>query len=280
MRPLDEQVILVTGATDGLGRGVAERLASGGATVLVHGRDDGRGAATVRDISASTGNERLRWYRADLASLADVRALADRVAAEEPRLDALVNNAGIGTTLPGGGARQVSADGYELRFQVNYLAHYLLTRLLLPLIERSAPARIVNVSSAGQAPIDFDDVMLERHYEGYLAYCRSKLAQIMFTIDLAEELAGRDVTVNALHPGTFMPTKIVTHAGVDPLTPLDQGIDATIRLVTDAALDGVTGRYFDGRRESPPNAQAADAAARRRLRELSDRLAGLAVRPG
>ncbi len=281
MRPLDEQVILVTGATDGLGRGVAERLAGGGATVLVHGRDDERGAAAIRDIRAATGNERLRWYRADLASLADVRALADRVTAGEPRLDALVNNAGIGTTLPGDGARQVSADGYELRFQVNYLAHYLLTRLLLPLIERSAPgSRIVNVSSAGQAPIDFDDVMLERRYEGYLAYRRSKLAQVMFTIDLAGELAGRGVTVNALHPGTFMPTKIVTHAGVDPLTPLDQGIDATAWLVSDPALEGVTGRYFDGRRESQPDAQAGDATARRRLRELSDRLAGLAVRPG
>lgn len=281
MRPLDEQVILVTGATDGLGRGVAERLARGGATVLVHGRDDQRGAATMRDIRDATGNERLRWYRADLASLADVRALADRVTAEEPRLDALINNAGIGTTLPGDGARQVSADGYELRFQVNYLAHYLLTRLLLPVVVRSARgSRIVNVSSAGQAAIDFDDVMLERHYEGYLAYCRSKLAQIMFTIDLADELAGRGVTVNALHPGTFMPTKIVTHAGVDPLTPLDQGIDATVRLVTDPALDGLTGRYFDGRRESRPHVQAGDASARRRLRELSDRLAGLVVRPG
>jgi NAD(P)-dependent dehydrogenase (short-subunit alcohol dehydrogenase family) len=280
MRPLDEQVILVTGATDGLGRGVAERLAAGGATVLVHGRDDARGEATIRDIRDATGNERLRWYRADLASLADVRALAERVTADEPRLDALVNNAGIGTTLPGDGARQVSADGYELRFQVNYLAHYLLTRLLLPLLERSAPARIVNVSSAGQAPIDFDDVMLERHYEGYLAYCRSKLAQIMFTVDLADELADRGVTANALHPGTFMPTKIVTHAGVDPLTPLEQGVDATVVLATDPALGGVTGRYFDGRRESRPNPQAGDAAARRRLRDLSDRLAGLAVRPG
>jgi len=279
MRPLDEQVILVTGATDGLGRGVAERLAAGGATVLVHGRDDARGEATIRDIRDATGNERLRWYRADLASLADVRALAERVTADEPRLDALVNNAGIGTTLPGDGARQVSADGYELRFQVNYLAHYLLTRLLLPLLERSAPARIVNVSSAGQAPIDFDDVMLERHYEGYLAYCRSKLAQIMFTVDLADELADRGVTANALHPGTFMPTKIVTHAGVDPLTPLEQGIDATVVLATDPALGGVTGRYLDGRRESRPNPQAGDAAARRRLRDLSDRLAGLAVRP-
>jgi len=280
MRPLDEQVILVTGATDGLGRGVAERLAAGGATVLVHGRDDARGEATIRDIRDATGNERLRWYRADLASLADVRALAERVTADEPRLDALVNNAGIGTTLPGDGARQVSADGYELRFQVNYLAHYLLTRLLLPLLERSAPARIVNVSSAGQAPIDFDDVMLEQHYEGYLAYCRSKLAQIMFTVDLADELADRGVTANALHPGTFMPTKIVTHAGVDPLTPLEQGVDATVVLASDPALGGVTGRYFDGRRESRPNPQAGDAAARRRLRDLSDRLAGLGVRPG
>jgi NAD(P)-dependent dehydrogenase (short-subunit alcohol dehydrogenase family) len=280
MRPLDEQVILVTGATDGLGRGVAKQLAAGGATVMVHGRDDARGEATIRDIRAATGNERLGWYRADLASLAAVRALAERVAAEEPRLDALVNNAGIGTTLPGDGARQVSADGYELRFQVNYLAHYLLTRLLLPVLERSAPARIVNVSSAGQAPIDFDDVMLERHYEGYLAYCRSKLAQVMFTVDLADELADRGVTANALHPGTFMPTKIVTHSGVDPITPLEQGVDATVGLATDPALDGVTGRYFDGRRESRPNAQAGDAAARRRLRDLSDRLAGLAVRPG
>jgi NAD(P)-dependent dehydrogenase (short-subunit alcohol dehydrogenase family) len=280
MRPLDERVILVTGATDGLGRGVAERLAAGGAAVLVHGRDDARGDATIRGIRDATGNERLRWYRADLASLADVRALAERVAVEEPRLDVLINNAGIGTTLPGDGSRQVSADGYELRFQVNYLAHYLLTRLLLPVLERSAPARIVNVSSAGQAPIDFDDVMLERHYEGYLAYCRSKLAQIMFTVDLAAELADRGVTANALHPGTFMPTKIVTHAGIDPLTSLEQGVDATVGLATDPALDGVTGRYFDGRRESRPNPQAGDAAARRRLRELSDRLAGLALRPG
>ena len=282
MRPLDEQVILVTGATDGLGHGVARRLAEGGATVLLHGRDDERGASAIRSIGEATGNDRLRWYRADLASLAEVRALAERVLADEPRLDALVNNAGIGTTLPGDGARQESADGYELRFQVNYLAPYLLTRLLLPLIERSTPARIVNVSSAGQAPIDFDDVMLERSYSGYQAYCQSKLAQVLFTIDLAEELSRRDaaVTVNALHPGTFMPTKIVTHAGVDPITPLEEGVDATARLVADPALDGdPTGRYFDGQREARPHAQAHDSAARRRLRELSDRLTGLAPQP-
>jgi NAD(P)-dependent dehydrogenase (short-subunit alcohol dehydrogenase family) len=276
VRPLDEQVILVTGATDGLGRGVAQRLAEGGATVLVHGRDDERGAATIRDIADATGNSRLEWYRAALASLADVRALAKQVTADHDRLDVLVNNAGIGATLPGDGERMESDDGYELRFQVNYLASYLLTRLLLPVLERSAPARIVNVSSAGQAPIDFDDVMLERRYDGMTAYRQSKLAQILFTIDLAGELAGTGVTVNALHPGTFMPTKMVLHAGVTPVTALDSGIDAVSRLVADPALDDVTGRYFDGRRESRPHPQAFDESARRRLHDLSDRLTGLA----
>jgi NAD(P)-dependent dehydrogenase (short-subunit alcohol dehydrogenase family) len=277
MRPIDEQVILVTGATDGLGRGVAEQVAARGATVLLHGRDDGRGATALDEIRAATGNDRLRWYRADLASLDDVRRLAAHVLESEPRLDVLLNNAGIGGTLPGDGRRVESTDGYELRFQVNYLAPYLLTRLLLPLLERSAPARIVNVASAGQAPIDFDDVMLERRYDPWTAYRQSKLAQILFTFDLAAELSSRDVdiTVTALHPGTFMPTKMVTHAGISPATPLDSGIDATTRLVADPALDGVTGRYFDGTRESRADPQAYDDKSRRQLRELSDRLTRL-----
>jgi NAD(P)-dependent dehydrogenase (short-subunit alcohol dehydrogenase family) len=276
MRPLDEQVILITGATDGLGRGLARHLAEGGATVLLHGRDDGRGAATLQDISDTTGNPRLEWYRADLASLSDVRQLAKQVATDHPHLDALVNNAGIGTASSGGDSgRLESHDGYELRFHVNYLAPYLLTRLLLPVLVRSAPARIVNVSSAGQRPIDFDDVMLQRRYDGITAYCQSKLAQILFTIDLASEVAGSGVTVNALHPGTYMPTKMVLDAGVTPVTPLEDGVAATARLVADPELEGVTGRYFDGLRESRPHPQAHDDAARRQLRDLSDRLTGL-----
>jgi NAD(P)-dependent dehydrogenase (short-subunit alcohol dehydrogenase family) len=278
MRPLDEQVILVTGSTDGLGRALALELARRDAAVVLHGRDRAKGEATLGELRAETGDEHLVFELADLSSLSQVRGLAERILAQQDRLDVLVNNAGIGTGRNTG--RETSEDGHELRFAVNYLAAFLLSRLLEPLLVRSQPARVVNVSSAGQAPIDFDDVMLERHYEGYLAYCRSKLAQIMFTIDLADELADRGVTANALHPGTFMPTKIVTHAGVDPLTPLEQGVDATVVLATDPALGGVTGRYFDGRRESRPNPQAGDAAARRRLRDLSDRLAGLAVRPG
>jgi NAD(P)-dependent dehydrogenase (short-subunit alcohol dehydrogenase family) len=275
VRRLEEQTILITGATDGLGRGLAESVAGAGARVLVHGRDEERGIATVSQIRDRAGNAEVHWLRADLASLDEVRGLADQVLAECDELHGLVNNAGIGTTLPGDGRRLESSDGYELRFAVNYLAGYLLTRLLLPLLIRSSPARIVSVSSAGQAPIDFDDVMLERRYSGVQAYCQSKLAQVMLTFDLAEELDPEAVTANCLHPGTYMPTKMVRAAGVTPVTALEDGVRATGRLVLEPGLDGVTGRYFNGVREAEPDQQARDPRARRRLRELSDRLCGL-----
>jgi NAD(P)-dependent dehydrogenase (short-subunit alcohol dehydrogenase family) len=276
VRPLDEQTILVTGATDGLGRALAIELAAGGATLLVHGRDDAKGHEAIEEISASTGNDRLRWCHADLSSLDRVRAMADRIEDDLERLDALVNNAGIGVTIDGRDERLVSADGYELRFAVNYLAGFLLTRRLRDLLARSAPSRIVNVSSAGQAPIDFDDVMLEHRYGGVQAYCQSKLAQVMLTFDLAEELGEAGVTANCLHPGTYMPTKMVRDAGVSPVTPLEQGAAATLRLVASPELDGVTGKYFEGEREAAAHPQAYDPDARRRLRELSERL----VAPG
>src|SRR4051794_23843608 len=149
MRELREQTILITGATDGLGKAVATELARAGAAVHLHGRDDDRGEATIREISRETGNERLTWHRADFALLAEVRALGERIADEVGRLDALVSNAGVGTTLPGEGERMESRDGHELRFQVNYLAGFLLTRVVKPLLVRSAPARLVNLTSAG-----------------------------------------------------------------------------------------------------------------------------------
>jgi NAD(P)-dependent dehydrogenase (short-subunit alcohol dehydrogenase family) len=268
MRPVHEQTVLVTGATDGLGKALATELARAGATVLVHGRDNDRGHATLAEITKATSSDRLRWYRADLAHLDQVRDLAAAVAADSPRLDALVSNAGIGTS-PGG--RQESAEGIELRFAVNYLAGYLLTRLLLPTLRSSAPARIVQVSSAGQAPIDFDDVMLTGSYSGGQAYCQSKLAQIMFTLDLADELAGTGVTATALHPATYMPTKIVAH----PVSTLQSGVDATLRLVIGPTLEGITGRYYNGQHEARADPQAYDPAARSRLRALSDQLTGL-----
>jgi NAD(P)-dependent dehydrogenase (short-subunit alcohol dehydrogenase family) len=272
MRPPEEQTILITGATDGLGRALAVELAGTGATLLLHGRDDSKGQETIEDVRARTGNEKLQWYRANLASLEEVRELAERVDAEHDRLDVLVNNAGIGTNLPGDGRRMESRDGYELRFAVNYLASFLLTRQLEPLLVRSAPARVVNVSSAGQAPLDFDDVMLERAYDGVQAYCQSKLAQVMFTFDLAGELSETGVTVNCLHPATFMPTKMVRAAGVSPTSTIEEGVQAVLRLVAAPELDGVTGRYFNGQREANAHPQAYDAEAVGRLRELSERL--------
>lgn len=274
MAELDGKVVLLTGATDGLGRALAAELARGGATVLVHGRDPRRIADTVREVTDAAGGQagRVRAYQADLASLAGVRALADQVIASEPRLDVLVNNAGVGATVPGDGVRQESADGYELRFAVNYLAGYALTRLLLPLLRQSAPSRIVNVSSLGQQAIDFDNVMLTRDYDGGRAYRQSKLAQILFTFDLAAELDGADVTVNALHPATFMPTKIVTGGTVATIA---EGVEATARLVAAPVAETGSGAFFNGLAAARADDQAYDAGARRRLRDLSAKLTGL-----
>jgi NAD(P)-dependent dehydrogenase (short-subunit alcohol dehydrogenase family) len=264
------RTILVTGATDGLGKGVALALARDGHTVLVHGRDEKRIANTLEELRRAAPTATVRSYRSDFASLSDVRSLARNLQDIESRLDVLVNNAGIGAQVPGGPERQESRDGHELRFAVNYLAPFLLTRLLLPLLERSAPSRVVNISSLGQQAIDFDDLMLTRGYTGERAYCQSKLAQILFTIDLNEQLASRNVGVTSLHPATYMPTKIVP----SPTSTLEEGVTATVRLITDPDPAAVSGKFFDGLRERRADAQAYDAKARHKLRKLSEQLTG------
>ncbi|RUV34040.1 SDR family NAD(P)-dependent oxidoreductase [Mesorhizobium sp. M7A.F.Ca.MR.148.00.0.0] len=270
---LKDKTILITGSTDGVGRVVAQRLGAAGARVLVHGRDATRGKAVVTEIEATGGKAEL--LVADLSSLAEVRRLAEAVHARTDRLDILINNAGVGTAGQGA-KRQVSADGYELRFAVNYLAGFLLTSELLPLLKESTPARIVNVASAGQQAIDFSDIMLTRSYDGVRAYCQSKLAQILFTVDLAEHLKGTGVTVNALHPASYMNTTMVRQAGVTPWSSVEPGADAILNLATSPALDGKSGLYFDGLRESGADTQAYDAKARQSLRALSLDLIGTA----
>ena len=265
----DQRTIVITGATDGLGKGLASELAPSGARLILHGRDPQKGEALIEELEPKTTGE-IEFRLAHFRSLDEVRDLADDLQ-EEERIDVLVNNAGIGTSGP----REESDDGYELTLQVNYLAPFLLTRRLLPLIKSTAPSRIVNVSSAGQAPIDFDDVMLEEGYSGTQAYCQSKLALVMLTFDLAEELEGSGVTANCLHPGTYMPTNMVRNAGIDPVTPLEDGVAATMRLIVSPEVDGINGHYFDGTSESAPLPQAEDPEARRRLRELSEELTGL-----
>ncbi len=268
---LTNKTALVTGSTDGVGRAVAERLAAAGARVLVHGRDEARGKATVAAIMAAGGNAEL--LIAELAALGEVLRLADTVRDRTDHLDLLINNAGVGTGGQGT-KRQMSADGYELRFAVNYLAGFLLTSRLLDLLKASAPSRIVNVASAGQQAIDFDDVMLSRGYSGVRAYCQSKLAQILFTVDLAETLEGSGVTVNALHPASYMDTSMVRQAGIAPWNTVETGADAILNLATSPALEGRSGLYFDGGRESRAEAQAYDPQARRQLRKLSLELIG------
>jgi NAD(P)-dependent dehydrogenase (short-subunit alcohol dehydrogenase family) len=275
VRSVDEAVILVTGSTDGLGKSTARDLATSGATVLLHGRDPERGDSAVRELREETDNDRLHYYVADFSSLEEVRRLADEITADHDRLDVLVNNAGIGAGRRGEKSRDSSRDGYELRFAVNYLAPFLLTRLLLPLVQRSAPSRIVNVASAGQSPISFDDVMLERGYDGMRAYAQSKLALVMFTFDLAEELEGTGVTANSLHPASLMDTKMVFETFGCASSNVREGTDATVRLAISPELERITGRYFDGQREARANEQAYDPEARVRLRRLSEELTGL-----
>jgi NAD(P)-dependent dehydrogenase (short-subunit alcohol dehydrogenase family) len=269
-----DTVVLVTGSTDGLGRAVAERLAIDGATVLLHGRDPVKLASTAHDLRATSHNDRVRTYLADFSSLKAVRVMANELETENHRLNVLINNAGVGSGKPAGTTRQESAEGFELRFAVNYLATFALTMRLLPLLRRSAPARIVNVASAGQYPIDFEDVMLEREYDGSRAYRQSKLAQIMFGFSLAERLPADDVTVNSLHPATFMPTKIVLDQHGHSVDSIEEGVDATLRLAVGADVEGVTGRYFNRQTEARADDQAYEADARRRLWELTAELTG------
>jgi NAD(P)-dependent dehydrogenase (short-subunit alcohol dehydrogenase family) len=267
---LQGKTALVTGSTDGLGREVARQLGALGAFVIVHGRNQERGEEVVHTIKAA-GVGDAAFYRADLASLSGVGAFAETILNTYDRLDVLVNNA----AAVSGAERQTSADGYELAFAVNYLSHFLLTHRLLPLLEASAPARVVNVSSMGQTPIDFADVMMEHGYNPGDAYRRSKLAQIMFTIDLAADLDARHVTVNSLHPARSMNTARVIDGGFQPLSTVEEGAQATMQLAVSPALAGHSGLYYNGLHEAKANEQAYDTAARAKLRALSLHLTGL-----
>lgn len=241
---------LITGATSGHGCYLAEQLAREH-RVLVHGRDRARTEALAARLGA--------WpYVADLGDLAQVRRLAAEVAADHPRLDGLINNAGVGY----GTAREASPDGHELRFAVMYLAPVLLTRLLLPRIG----SQVLNVGSLGQAPLDFDDLMLERAYEGITAYRRAKLALAMATFDLAASRP--DLHVNVVHPATMMDTNMVRRGGGTPQTTIAHGGDATLRVIEMA----VTGTFFDGDRPARAHADAYRADLRARLRDLTEPL--------
>ncbi len=275
METLDNKVIMITGATDGLGKLAAKRFASRGATLLIHGRNKSKGENAIAEIKKATGNDKLEYYNADLGSLEEVRAMATSIRSKHDTLHLLINNAGLGGGPKGNSKRELSRDGIELRFQVNYLSHFLLTYTLLPIIKAAAPSRVINVSSVGQHELDFRDIMLEKNYESFRAYRQSKLAQIMFTIDLAGELESTGVAVNCLHPATLMNTNMVYEFFGSTMSSVEEGADALEYVATSEETGTVTGKYFDQKRMANANAQAYDKEARQRLRELSFKLAGL-----
>jgi len=270
----DAPTILITGATDGLGRALADGLAGEGAGLILHGRSREKLELAAAQIASQSGAGAPAIVVADLSDLRQVRDLSAQVANLTDRLDGFVSNAGIGSGEPEGRSRRLSADGYELRFAVNYLAGFDLALRLLPLLAGAPAARIVNVASLGQAPIDFDDVMLEHGYSGARAYGQSKLAQITAGFVLAERLAATAITVNSLHPATYMPTKMVLEEIGHTVDSLEQGEAATRRLVSDPSLAATTGRFFDRTSEARANAAAYDPDTRSRLWQLSLELTG------
>jgi NAD(P)-dependent dehydrogenase (short-subunit alcohol dehydrogenase family) len=270
-RPLQGQVALVTGSTSGLGRVLAHQLSELGAHVVVHGRNEEAGEAVVDSIRRTGG--RARFYRADLGSRAEVRQLAAAVRRDYERLDLFISNAGVG---PAPNQRLLSVDGMELRFQVNYLAGYQLTHLLLPLLRESAPSQIVMVASRTQADLDFDDVMMENDFSGGRAYARSKLAQIMFAFDLAPGLEGSGVRINAVHPAGVMDTKMMEILGREPLSTPEDGARSVMNVVF--SREGWNGRYFFELEPGVARDQAYDPVARARLREISRELTGVGGR--
>ena len=264
----NQRVVLVTGSTGGLGRETALALARAGDHVIIHGRNEKRATEVLQEIEED-GRGSAKFYQADLSSLEETKALADAILADHDRLDVLVNNAGV--LLPEGQERRVTGDGYELHFQVNYLAGYVLIVELLPLLEQSAPSRIVNVAS-GQSALDFDDLMLTQDYSSLEAYFRSKNAQIMMTFAMAADLAKRNITINALFPSELMNTDMVTEAGFEPQSSVETGRDALIQLIND---DVGTGHFFDIFEVGEAIPQASDPAAQKQLMEASQELTGV-----
>lgn len=277
MNTVKDQSILITGSTDGIGKLTALKLAKQNAHVLIHGRNKEKVKRVVDEIKKESGNQNIEGLTADFSSLAEVRKLGGEVISKYKKIDVLINNAGVGYSDP-----RYSKDGYELRFAVNYLAPFLFTQLLLPSLRNAAKvpgrketARIVNVSSIGQLPINFEDIMFEKKFDGVQAYRQSKLALIMFTIDLANQLREERITVNSLHPGTYLNTNMVRKANITPMGEPEIGADAEIYLATSTDMEGVTGKYLNIKVEAKANAQAYNQEARKKLREIGLKYTGL-----
>ncbi len=264
--------MLVTGSTDGIGRETALELARRGASVILHGRDLGRCQRALDEATRATRNRSLGCFAADLASLAEVRKLADDITAQYERLDVLINNAGVFMT-----SRKLSTDGYEMTFAVNHLAPFLLTHLLLDLLKKSSPSRVITLTSVAhqRAQLDLDNLQGEKRFTGYGAYALSKLGNVLFTYELAERLRGSGVAVLCLHPGVIG-TKLMREGfGGMSGAPVKQGADTPVFLASASEAGGLTGKYFIQRREGQPSSLVMDAGVRKTFWDVSARLCGI-----
>ncbi len=278
---MDGKVVLITGGTSGIGKAAATALAGMGAEVVVTGRNRQKGEDTVEEIRRESGNDKVSLLLADLAVQAEIRRLAREFEASHDRLDVLVNNAGAFKTR-----RTETPDGIEMTLAVNHLAPFLLTNLLLDLLKESAPSRIINVSSDAQrlGKIDLDDLQSERRYRAFPVYGKSKLANIMFTYELAERLHGTGVTANCMHPGSVNTDFGKGERGVSMLlfrafkpfmrSP-EKGADTLIYLAASPDVEGMTGRYFIDREVTNSSEESYDETLRKKLWEASEELTGL-----
>jgi NAD(P)-dependent dehydrogenase (short-subunit alcohol dehydrogenase family) len=288
-RPLTGKVALVTGASSGLGFGVAMALAGMGASVATVSRDPERGKAARAEIIRQTGNPAVEFMAADLSLMREVRAVAEQFSTEYAALHLLVNNAGAIFYQ-----RETTDEGLEQTIALNYLAPFLLTRLLLDRLRASAPARIVNVVTGLQpgTALSLTNLQGEEQYSGWNAYFQSKQALLLFTVECAQRLAGTGVTANCVHPGVFrsnfgrnnerapLPVRLATPLIRPFLKAPENAIQRVIYLATSGEVNGVSGRFFGDRETLPLPRQAADRQLRQQLWEASERLVGIAERPG
>lgn len=274
---MENIVVLITGGNSGLGRAAATELAGLGATVVILARNQERAHRALKEITSLTGNENLHVLLADLASLKSVRSAVDEFKERFGRLDVLINNAALNSPT-----RTETVEGFEIHFGVNYLSHYLLTRLLLDVLEQSAPARIINVGARQMgAKLDFEDLHIRSEWTTMKAITQSKLAMLLFTRELDKRLAGENVTVNILDPG-LVNTEYHQEFGLIHRTMVKllgkdatQAVDPYVYLATSNEMDGVSGRFFGGRKEVQLKGQALDANAAERLWNESAAFVGL-----
>lgn len=269
MQSPPNNTIFISGATDGLGKALAVKFASVGHSLILHGRNKQKGESLVSNIISETKNRNISYYNADFASLSEVKQMCQEISKKHEYIDLLINNAAIGGGPKHPGPRELSKDGYELRFAVNYLSHFLVTNDLIPLLRNAKNSRVVFVSSIGQAPLVLNDLMMEKSYDSYTAYCRSKLAQIIYGFRLAEMLKPEGIMVNSVHPATLMPTNMVFEFFGRTASTIEEGVDAVSYVCCSNETVHVTGNYFNQKKKAKANAQAYDLSVREELWNIS-----------